>query len=176
MNITMIALCILAGLLSVSSLTIQTNARESSGEAELRKSMAERMKANIEGDTETIERLMTNDYVQTDVLGHVQNKSEWLNEYFRPLAVLIKTGKFRWEIYRENDVQVRDLGDTAVVVGSLTLKPRGAIPVPGRGWVESSHDVPARSLRFTRVFVKRNGVWLLAAVHNAWLPEETTRR
>jgi ketosteroid isomerase-like protein len=172
----MIAASIFAGLLIFSSLAAQTSARESSSQADLRKSMAERTKANIEGDTETIERLMADDYVQTDVLGHVQNKSEWLNQYFKPLAALIQAGKFRWEIYQEKDVQVRDFGDTAVVTGSLTLKPSGAIPVPGRGWVESSQDVPARTLRFTRVFVKRNGGWLLAALHNAWLPEEVNRK
>jgi len=30
-------------------------------------------------------------------------------------------------------------------------------------------------LRFTRVYIKRNGKWLIAAVHNALLPAEGKR-
>jgi hypothetical protein len=144
----------------------------SSVEAEVRAGMAERRKASLEGDTDKVESLMADEYLQTDVSGHIQNKSAWLTEYFKPLAALIKAGKFRWEVYEEKDVHIRLFGNAAVATGSLTLKPSGAIPVPGRGWVVSTQDVPARTLRFTRVYIKRNGKWLLAALHNAWLPEE----
>jgi hypothetical protein len=50
--------------------------------------------------------------VQTDISGYVQNKSAWLNEYFRPLAALMKADKFRWDTYEEKDVQVRISGDS----------------------------------------------------------------
>lgn len=141
-------------------------------EAEVRAGMAERRKASLEGDTDKVESLMADEYLQTDVSGHLQNKSAWLTEYFKPLAALIKAGKFRWEVYEEKGVQIRVFGNAAVATGSLTLKPSGAIPVPGRGWVVSTQDVPTRTLRFTRVYIERNGKWLLAALHNAWLPEE----
>jgi len=49
------------------------------------------------------------------IFGRVQNKTAWMAEYFRPLAALIKNGKFRWERYEEHDVRVTMLGDTAVV-------------------------------------------------------------
>jgi hypothetical protein len=144
----------------------------SSVEAEVRAGMAERRKASLEGDTDKVESLMAEEYLQTDVNGHVQDKAAWLTEYFKPLAALIKAGNFRWEVYEENDVQIQLFGTSAVVIGSLTLKPKGAIPVPGRGWVVSTQDVPARTLRFTRVYVKRNGKWLLTTLQNAWLPAE----
>jgi len=60
-----------------------------SAEAELRAFMAELRKASIEGDVETIANSMTEDYVQTDINGYRQDKTTWLNEYFRPLADLI---------------------------------------------------------------------------------------
>ena len=165
----------LASCWSTSAVFGQGVPASSSVEAEVRADMAERRKASLAGDTNKVASLMADEYLQTDVNGHVQDKSAWLIEYFKPLATLIESGKFRWEVYDEKDVQVRTFGNTAVVIGSLTLKPSGAIPMPGRGWVVSTQDVPARTLRFTRVYVKRNGKWLLAAVHNAWLPEPSSK-
>ena len=110
--------------------------------------MAERHKAMLRGDTDVIERLTANEYVQTDISGYVQDKSAWLNEYFRPLAALIKAGKFRWDTYEEEDVQTHTLGDTAIVVGSMTLKGTGAKP-SSHTWVESPETTFAGTLRFT---------------------------
>jgi len=63
-----------------------------------------------------------------------------------------------------------NIGGTAVVIGSLALKGIGAKPA-GHSWVAS--PLGSRwNLRFTRVWINRNGRWLLAAVHNAGLLEE----
>jgi hypothetical protein len=140
---------------------------------ELRSAMAERKKANLQGDTEKIESQMVDEFLQTDIYGRVQNNAEWLTDYFKPLAALIKAGRFRWEIWEEKDVQARQFGDVVVVVGSLTLKGSGASPVPGKGWVASPQAVLGPAvLRFTRVWIKRNGKWVLAANHNALPPEQ----
>jgi hypothetical protein len=141
-------------------------------EQELRNAMAERHRAMLAGDTDIVERLTADEYVQTDISGYVQDKSAWLNEYFRPLAALIKAGKFRWGTYEEKDVQTRTLGDTAIVTGSMTLKGTGAKP-SGRTWVESPETTFAGTLRFTRVWVKRDGSWKLAALQNALIPTST---
>src|ERR1700740_621870 len=58
-------------------------------EAELRATMEQIRKASLAGDTETAARCLTDDYVQTDISGYVQNKNTWLDEYFKPLAALI---------------------------------------------------------------------------------------
>src|SRR5215472_1561821 len=134
-------------------------------EQELRNAMAERHKAMLAGGTDTVERLTANDYVQTDISGYVQDKSAWLNEYFRPLAALIKAGKFRWDIYEEKDVQIHRFGDTAVVTGSMSLKGTGAKP-SGHTWVESPETTFAGTLRFTRVWINRGGSWRLVALQN----------
>lgn len=139
---------------------------------DLRNAMAERHKALLAGDTDVVERLTADECVQTDVSGYVQDKSAWLNEYFRPLAALIKAGKFRWDNYEEKDVQTRTLGDTAIVVGSMTLKGTGAKP-SGHTWVESPETTIAGTFRFTRVWVKRDGSWKLAALQNALIPVST---
>jgi ketosteroid isomerase-like protein len=141
----------------------------SSSEAELRAVMAKLHKAALEGDTETTVSLMTDEYVQTDVSGHFQEKTEWLNTYSKPLAELIKAGKFHWEIYEEKDVQIRIYGDAAIVMGTFELKGAGARWGAQHTWVADPDAHPSATLRFTRVFIRRNGKWLLAAIHNALL-------
>jgi uncharacterized protein (TIGR02246 family) len=158
--LVVVACCCKAPLLSQSA--------GSSSEAELRALMAERRKASLEGDSEKVASSMVDDYLQTDISGYVQDKTTWLNEYFKPLAELIKAGKFRWEIYDEKEVQLRVYGDTAVVIGSLELKSAGARPDRDRHtWVADPNASFSRMLRFTRVYVRQNGKWLLAALQNA---------
>lgn len=129
--------------------------------------MAERRKASVEGDTDKIAGSLTDDYIQTDIGGYVQDKTTWLNEYFKPLAELIKAGKFHWGAFDEKDIQIRMHGDAAVVIGKLELKGSGATPTPQHTWVADPEARPSLTLRFTRVYIKRNGKWLLAALHNA---------
>jgi len=141
---------------------------DGSSEAELRATMAERHKASLEGDTEKIAASMTDDYLQTDIFGFVQDKSTWLNQYFIPLAELIKAGKFRWEVYDEKDVQVRIYGDTGVIIGTLEVKGSGArMDADRHTWVADPNAVLSGKLHFTRVYVRRSGKWLLAALHNS---------
>jgi ketosteroid isomerase-like protein len=139
----------------------------SSAEVELRAVMDERRKASLEGDTDKMASSLADEYLQTDINGYVQDKTAWLNEYFRPLADLIKPGKFLWDVFDEKDVQIRMYGDTAVVIGKLELKGSGARPTPQHTWVADPDAHPSVTLRFTRVFVRRNRRWLLAALHNA---------
>ncbi len=102
--------------------------------------MAELRKANIEGDVETVANSMTDDYVQTDINGYRKDKTTWLNEYFKPLADLIKAGNFRWDEYERKNLQFR--------------------------WVADPNATFSGTLHFTHVYIKRNGKWLLAALHN----------
>jgi uncharacterized protein (TIGR02246 family) len=153
------------------------NAEEVSAiaQAELRAVMNERRKASVAGDTEMIASSMANDYIQTDIFGYVQNKTTWVNEYFRPLAELIKAGKFHWEAFDEKDLQIRLYGDTAVVMGTVELKGSGARPTPQHTWVADPDAHPSMKLRFTRVYVKHDGQWLLAALHNAVPAQQSTK-
>jgi hypothetical protein len=139
-----------------------------SSEAQLRATMAERHKASLEGDSAKIAASITDDYLQTDISGFVQNKDTWLKQYFIPLAELIKAGKFRWEIYDEKDVQIRMHGDTAVVIGRLEAKGSGArMDAERHTWVADPTASFSGKLRFTRVYVRQNGKWLIAALHNS---------
>jgi hypothetical protein len=136
--------------------------------------MAQIRTASLEGDSERVSSLMTDEYLQTDISGHVQDKQTWLREYFNPLAELIKAGKFRWEMYDRKDVQLRIYGESAVTIGSLEAKGMGAKWVPqSHTWTADPNASFSGTLRFTHVYVKRNGRWLLAALHNA-IPVSST--
>src|SRR5438552_12892931 len=113
-----------AAVASLSLLAAEPISRSS--EADLRATIAELRTASVEGDTQKIVASMTDDYLQTDISGVVQDKETWLKNYFIPLAELIKAGKFRWEIYDEKDVKVRIHGDTGIVIGTLEAKGSGA--------------------------------------------------
>jgi len=137
-------------------------------EAELRAAMAERLKASLQGDSTKAAALMTDDYIQTDISGHVQDKATWFKEYFDPIAELIKAGKFRWDVYEQKELQFRTHGDSAVVMGVLEAKGTGAKWVPQtHTWAADPNASFSGTLCFTHVYVKRNGKWLLAALHNA---------
>jgi hypothetical protein len=136
-------------------------------EAELRAVMAERRKAALDGDTEKIASSMADEFLQTDISGYVQDKNTWLKEYFEPLAELIKAGKFRWEVYEPKDTQLQVFGDSAVAVGTLELRGSGARTTTQHTWVADPDASFRGTLRFTHVYIKRNGKWLLAALHNA---------
>ena len=142
--------------------------RSNSAEAEIRTAMAERLKASLEGDSDKVGSLLADEYLQTDIFGHVQDKATWFKEYFDPVAELIKTGKFRWEVYEQKELQFRIYGDSAVVVGVLEGKGTGARWSPEtHTWSLDSSATFSHTLRFTHVYIRRNGKWLLAALQNA---------
>jgi hypothetical protein len=172
-NLLTIAIFLLTACCWTAALFAQTT--DSSTEAELRAVMFERRQASLEGDSEKIASSMADQYLQTDISGYVQDKAAWLNEYFRPLAELIKAGKFRWEVYEQKDVRLRMYGDSAVVIGRLEAKGSGARATPQHTWVADPNASFSGTLRFTHVYIKRNGKWLLVALHNALpLPPNTS--
>jgi ketosteroid isomerase-like protein len=138
----------------------------SSTEDELRTFMAQLRKASIEGDVATIANSMTDDYVQTDINGHRQDKTTWLNEYFNPLASLIKAGTFHWDEYERNNLQFQFYGECAIVTGELELKGTGARFGPPHTWLADPNATFSGTLHFTHVYINQNGKWMLAALHN----------
>jgi ketosteroid isomerase-like protein len=151
--------------------TFQIAFGQSSAKAEVLAALAERDKAFVAGDETKVAQFMSEDYLQTDVSGNIQDKQAWLNEYYRPMAPLLQSGKTRWVTFERSDIVVRDLGDTMVVAGKQTIKHVGVDP-----WnpeVTTPPDSPRAplALRFTHVWIKRRGAWKLAVVHNA-IPRE----
>ena len=147
---------------------VQTAAGQSSAKAEVLAALAERDKSFVTGDETKVAQLMSEDYLQTDVSGHVQDKQAWLNEYFRPMALLLRSGETSLTTFDRSDIVVRDLGDTFIVAGKGTLKLVGVNPSNPKLTYSPG---PARVYRFTHVWIKRGGAWKLAVIHNA-IPAE----
>ncbi len=112
--------------------------------------------AFIAGDVETVKRMTAEEYLQTDVLGRVQDKSAWLAEYYMPIVERMKAGKFKWELFERKGIQVRRYGNVAVLIGLTRFK--------------GSDDAKTGELRFTQVWLKRKGGWQRVVLQNAWLP------
>jgi len=66
----------------------------------------------------------------------------------------------------ERDVQVTRFGDSAVVTGELDMKGTGATAAQGK-WQEAPGKSMEGVFRFTRVWIRRDGSWPVAALHNA---------
>ena len=58
----------------------QVPAPKSAVEAEVLAALAERDKVFVAGDETSVARFMADDYLQTDAVGHVQDKATWLRE------------------------------------------------------------------------------------------------
>lgn len=145
------------------SLAQSPDQRQSStapSEAEVQQAVDRFYEAFLAGDIATVEHMTADDYLQTDVNGKVQDKGAWLAEYYRPIVAHMKTGEFKWEVFERKVEQVRLYGNVAVLIGRIRIATKLS-PKP----VE---------FRFTQVWVKRNGEWQRAVLHNA-LPPETPR-
>jgi hypothetical protein len=166
LQITAVFFGFCAGVSSLVAQSVQSNA-----EGELRATLAERHNASLAGESEKIAASMTDDYLQTDIAGFVQDKPTWLRQYFIPLAELIKAGKFRWEKYDERDVQIRIHGESAIVIGTLEAKGVGArMDMTTHSWTADPTASFSGTLHFTRVYVRQNGKWMIAALHNSVVP------
>jgi hypothetical protein len=147
---------------------VQTAAGQSSAKAEVLAALAERDRVFVAGDETKVAQVMSDDYLQTDVSEHVQDKQAWLSEYFRPLAALLRSGETRVAAFDRSDIVARDFGDTMVVAGKQTFKFAGVDPWNPK---VNFQPGPPRVLRFTQVWIRRGGPWKLAVVHNA-IPQE----
>lgn len=96
-------------------------------------------------DLTTLDRLMADEYILTDPLGHIRNKTETL--------AAIKTNQVDFESTQSADVNVTIYDDTAVVTGRSTFRGRY------KGWSMSG------CYQYTDVLVKRNGSWKAVSSH-----------
>ena len=108
-------------------------------QAELERLEKERAEAVIKGDTAALDKMTADDYMLTDVNGKMRSKSETMEA--------IKSGAIKLTSNDIDDVKVHVYGNAAVVTGRSTAK----------GTIDGKEmEGP---VRFTRVYVRRNGTW-----------------
>jgi ketosteroid isomerase-like protein len=100
----------------------------------------------VKADIATLDRILAPDWTVTHGDGTINTKAEYLAD--------LKSGarKFFAEV-TEDRVDVRVYGDTAVASGTSDSK------------VEYKGRPSGGPLRFTRVYVKRDGRWLMIVTH-----------
>jgi len=116
-----------------------------STEDEIRKIESDWGEAFERGDMATLDRLMADDYILTDPLGNVRSKAESLSA--------IQTNELRFESTESDNVNVKVIGDTAVVTGRSTFRGRY------KGWPMTGQ------YQYTDVLVKRSGSWQAISSH-----------
>lgn len=102
-----------------------------------------RLKPDVDG----LDRILSNDWLLTHSDGRVQTKVEYLEE--------LRTRTRRNQAIGNEDLRLRRYGDTAVVTGtSVQSAISNGQPWEGR-------------FRFTRVWIERNGRWIMVASHSS---------
>lgn len=101
----------------------------------------------LKPDVEALDRILADDWLLTHSDGRVQTKKEYLDE--------LRTRTRRNQGIANEDVVLRRYGDTAVVTGtSVQSAISNGQPWNGR-------------FRFTRVWVQRDGRWVMVASHSS---------
>lgn len=107
----------------------------------------------LQGDAQTLAPLLADDWLLTHSDGRIQHKADYLQE--------LATRQRRNTRIDNEDVQIRNYGDTAVITGTSV---QAAIS-DGKPW--------EGRFRFTRVWVQRDGHWQMVASHSSRLANVT---
>ena len=126
-----------------SPLTAQTPAEQAVRQVEDR-----RVKAIIDDDFAALDVILADDLTYAHSSGVLDTKASYLEA--------LKSGKTKYLTFDRTPSVVRLYGDTAVITGTATLSLRGqAAPF---------------SLRYTLVYVRRDGQWRMVAWQSTRLP------
>ena len=117
----------------------------------VRAAESQRLRALVTADYAALDRLLADDLTYTHSTAKLDTKAT----YLEPLV----SGRTRYQSLEPSDVQVRVYGTTGVVTGIL----RSVALVAGK---ESRTD-----MRFTNVWVQRDGRWQMVAWQSTRLPE-----
>ena len=130
----------LATAIAVFTLLVPARQATRSTEGELHALEKQWNDARVRADVSTLDRLLVDDWTVTHGDGTTDTKATYLAD--------LKSGarKFSGDV-TETGVSVRLYGDTAVVSGS------------SQSTVTINGQPQGGALHFTRVYVKRNGVW-----------------
>jgi ketosteroid isomerase-like protein len=114
--------------------------------AEILKVEDERNAAIMRGDTATLDKMYSDEIAWTNPSGELLTKAEVLAH--------LKSGEQKFFSIKHSDRQLHVYGDNVVV---MTVFTRSTVRYKGK-----TSDAPRR---FTNVFVKQNGQWMLVVHH-----------
>lgn len=103
--------------------------------------------AHVRGDAAALDRIWADDLVVTVPDMPVMNKEESL--------AIWRSGKMKFYSYKTSDLRIRVYGNAAVVTGQLERRRTNNVQEFEDDW------------RFTKVYVRRGGKWLVVAWHGS---------
>jgi hypothetical protein len=138
--------CKLVSIIMLCSMAARLHALDAvPDEREIRRVEAELCHAFEVGDAATLRKDLDATFTLTNSRGEVSNLAQNLAE--------VASREPRYEIFRNHDQKVRVYRGAAIVTGITTVKG------------SSKGDAFAADFQFTDTYVRRNGLWLLAASH-----------
>ncbi len=147
---TMQRVLILAILIAISQAALY-GGQQSDAEQEIRKLDDQRIKAILDQDIPTLDRLMADDFTYTHQGGVTETKAEFLG------AMKSGTGAFR--SVKLSDVRVRIFGNAALITGRCDITA-----------VRNGKDF-AIPMHFTEVYSRTAGRWRWLLWQSTHLPE-----
>ncbi len=148
-SIILLTMCVIYGV----------SAQTSKAEQEILKIHKQLDEAYLKKDMATFERILADDYVYSDPTAKMMNRVQSLEEMRREFA---NTSYKTLEV-TSNDLKVKVSGKIAIITGNWEFT---ASPANSDG--EPHKD----SGRYTGVYEKRNGKWLLIAEHFSEAPHD----
>jgi len=143
---------VLAVSLSLTALARATQtSRDSSVEQTIRQLENENREATLKNDASVFERLLADDWLNTNANGTVTTKAQ--------LMSLVKSGTFKISSLEYDDVMVRAYQDAAVVTGRSTSTRMG-----------QDNKLITGQVRFTRVYIKRDQGWQVVSAQSTPIP------
>ena len=106
-----------------------------------------RIEAMVKGDVRALGEILADDLIYTHTTARLDTKASFIDA--------VKTGKSNYKSVDRKDVEVRSLGDTAVVTGHAKFHV----------------GVNKFEARFIDVYAKRNGAWQMVAWQSTRVPD-----
>jgi ketosteroid isomerase-like protein len=120
-------------------------------ETELAGIEKQRFAAMLAADVAALDRLLSPDLTYTHSSARVETKQEYIEA--------IKTGASKYKVIEPEDIRVRVYGSTAVLTGRCRFEV-----------TSGGQDLKLR-VRYTDVYVNRDGAWRMVAWQSTRIPE-----
>ncbi len=109
-----------------------------------------RFEVTLAKDYAALASILADDLVYTHSSAAVDSKASFLES--------LTSGRVTYKVIKPSDLQVRVFGDTAVIHGVAAME------------VDANGQAIVNTLRFTDVWVKRDGRWQMAAWQSTRMP------
>ncbi|MDQ3252943.1 MAG: nuclear transport factor 2 family protein [Acidobacteriota bacterium] len=142
-------LLIAASCLALGQTTDQQQARQNGVTEQevlqLDRELIEARRKATKGDATALDRILADDFIATSLRGRVANKAQYIKYSTRP--------NLSFHNFNTEEVKARVYGDAAVITGRTTVKGR---------YQDEEFDT---QFRYTRLYVKRGGLWQIVTSH-----------